>query len=137
MVFLQSLDDSRTLALSTLTSFLFLILAFISMFCMFLSLKFLGLTTIIGSSLYYFLYFITSININLAVFNLIPVPPLDGSRILFAVLPTKYYFAVMKYERYIVIGIMFLLFTGLLSTPLSLLSNFVFNLFKSFFTLIF
>ncbi|NLX77392.1 MAG: site-2 protease family protein [Clostridiaceae bacterium] len=50
-------------------------------------------------------FFIT--NISLAVFNLLPVPPLDGSRILSGVLPDKRYFGIMKYERYI--GMVFLL----------------------------
>ncbi|MBQ5825635.1 MAG: site-2 protease family protein [Clostridia bacterium] len=75
----------------------------------------------------YFFGFCATININLAVFNLLPVPPLDGSRIISVVLPDKLYFQVMKYERIIMIVVMVLLFTNILSAPLSILSGWVYN----------
>ena len=87
----------------------------------------LGKGSEISSSFMIFFHYSALININLAVFNFIPIPPLDGSRILYVVLPTKYYFAVMKYERYIIIAIFVLLFFGVLSTPLSLISNAIYN----------
>lgn len=59
------------------------------------------------------------LNISLGVFNLIPVPPLDGSRIFLIFLPRKYYFGIMKYERYIQLGLMLLLWLGILNRPLS------------------
>ena len=70
-----------------------------------------------------FIYIFHAVNLGLAIFNLIPVPPLDGSRLLNVILPTRIYFKVMRYERQIYLGLIAWLFigdivkTGLLSVP--------------------
>ncbi len=61
--------------------------------------------------LLFFLYFF-SINIGLGIFNLIPIPPFDGSRILNVILPQKWYFRIMKYERQIYWGVIAWLLLG-------------------------
>lgn len=70
-----------------------------------------------------FFSYAAQVNVTLAVFNLIPIPPLDGSKILTAVLPDKIYFKLMRYERYVMIGLFVLLFLGVLNGPITWLSN--------------
>ena len=59
-----------------------------------------------------FLMYFFSINIGLGIFNLIPVPPFDGSRILNVILPERLYFKVMKYEKQMYWGVIAWLFLG-------------------------
>jgi Zn-dependent protease len=55
------------------------------------------------------------INLVLCIFNFLPIPPLDGSRILMGLLPTKAAMSYIKIERYGFIIILVLAFSGLLS----------------------
>ena len=76
--------------------------------------------------LYYLMIFFRcclTLNANLAVFNLIPVSPLDGSKILAILLPDKAHAWLMRYERYGFLVLAALLFTGVLEGPLSTLVN--------------
>lgn len=79
-----------------------------------------------GTLLYYLtLFFMTTavLSCGLAVFNLFPVPPLDGSKVLFAFLPNSWYAKLMRYERYGMVALMVLLLTGVLDTPLFFLRD--------------
>ena len=82
----------------------------------------------IPSFLYVFIYYYVVINISLAAFNLIPIPPLDGSKILEAFLPNSAYYNYYRYQRYLVLGIFLLMFTGILDIPLDLLRNLLYKL---------
>lgn len=85
--------------------------------------------TIIHYAIYNFLMFAGVLNVNLAVFNLLPIPPLDGSRILQLLIPAKYYYKFLEYERYVTIVVFILILTGVLSKPLSIISGFFIDLF--------
>ena len=67
--------------------------------------------------------FMVLTNIALGIFNMLPAPPFDGSRIFLTFLPTKWYFTIMKYEKYIYVVIFLLLFLGVLSGPLNFLNR--------------
>ncbi len=77
------------------------------------------------------LYLGISLNLNLMFFNLIPLPPLDGSRIAYIFLPTNLYFKIMQYEQYIMIGFIVLLATGIVSLPLGFLTGGLTDIFYS------
>lgn len=99
-----------------------LIMGFISVFIYYILGAFHNGSTVMFAVMYFF-YFAASVNVTLAVFNLLPIPPLDGSKILSAVLPDRIYFKYMQYERYVMIALFILLFTGILDTPISWLSS--------------
>ena len=69
------------------------------------------------------MFMIVEISLYNGVFNLLPIPPFDGSRVFFSFLPNKIYFGIMKYERYIMYGMLFLFYTGILSLPFGFISN--------------
>lgn len=71
--------------------------------------------------------YVVIINIALGVFNFLPIPPLDGSKIFNAVLPDKLYFKIMHYERYIFYAVIILVYSGLLNKPLGFLQGAVIN----------
>ena len=78
---------------------------------------------------FFFLMFKTGIVVNfgLAWLNLLPLPPLDGSKLLWGILPPRIGFAYMQLERYGFIILIILLATGLLSKVLFPLVEFSFN----------
>lgn len=112
-----------------------LILAFSALIIWILAYRFLPVPieiaddTVFGQKLLYFftelMYYFHILNLYLAVFNLLPIPPLDGSKIIYLFLPSKIYYFIQQYEHIIYYVLLALLFTGILSTPLSILCGLI------------
>ena len=83
-----------------------------------------------------FLQLFYILNISLCIFNLIPIPPLDGSRILLMFLPQRQYFQIMRYERIIMLVLLACLWIGLLDRPLALAVNGITYLLESLYLLL-
>lgn len=103
-----------------------LVLAFFGMFFYLLCGKFISADNMyVMSAAVLFFWLFVSINVGLAIFNLIPIPPLDGSRLVTVLLPQKAMVWFFKYERYIQIILFILLWRGFFDTPLYLARSFV------------
>lgn len=83
-----------------------------------------AMKSLITTPLYYlFALFvqIAVLSIGLGMFNLIPFPPLDGSKIIFSLLPNRIYYTILRYERYLMATLFLLVFFNLLDIPLSIM----------------
>lgn len=59
------------------------------------------------------------LSVGLGLFNLIPIPPLDGSKVLFSFLPERIYFFILRYERYVMLAVMLVMWSGVFDAPLN------------------
>lgn len=85
-----------------------------------------------SGALYYTVYilqYFILINIGLAIFNLIPVPPLDGSKILSYFTPASFDRKLEQYQMYIYFGFIIVMFSGILDGPMSFVRNKIYDLF--------
>ncbi|MBN1626245.1 MAG: site-2 protease family protein [Deltaproteobacteria bacterium] len=106
-----------------------LILAFISSFIYVFMHKFIAIASVTYTLIFLLLDVLIYINILLACFNLIPIPPLDGSKVLIRFLPENYTHYFLKLERYGMMILIILLATGVISDIIIRPIDYLYNLF--------
>ena len=67
----------------------------------------------------FLLYILAPLSVGLGLFNLLPIPPLDGAKVLGSLLPDQTYFRLMRYERYGMLVLLALSYFGVTSRAIS------------------
>lgn len=89
------------------------------------------LSALFWNVLYYLFFLLVRVailSVGLGLFNLIPISPLDGSKVLFALLPDRLYFKILAYERYVMWVLFILVFLGVFDVPLDFCITLVLSL---------
>lgn len=74
-------------------------------------------TGAIGQTILYVIDLTVIFSIYLAIFNILPIPPMDGSKVFFAVFSDKIYFKLLRYERYGLLILIFISLSGRMGLP--------------------
>ncbi|MCL2069329.1 MAG: site-2 protease family protein [Oscillospiraceae bacterium] len=77
--------------------------------------------------IYMILLYMVVINLRLMAFNLLPIPPLDGSKVLSALLPDRYYRVLMRYEGVVIVALLLCLYMGWLMIPIGYIESAAFS----------
>ena len=91
-------------------------------------------TVVMGAVFTFCLYTAAPLSIGLGLFNLIPIPPLDGSKVVAVLLPNRAYRTLMRYERY---GMLLLLALSLLGVSGGFISGVIGRVYEAMFNLIY
>ena len=91
-------------------------------------------TVVMGAVFTFCLYTAAPLSIGLGLFNLIPIPPLDGSKVVAVLLPNRAYRTLMRYERY---GMLLLLALSLLGVSGGFISGVIDRVYEAMFNLIY
>lgn len=75
-----------------------------------------------------FFSYLAVLSVGLGLFNMIPIPPLDGSKVLFSLLPDGIYRKILRYERYVVLIVVLLAWSGIFSGPIGMVMKWVVRL---------
>lgn len=84
-----------------------------------------------GYGVYDLLFTGARINIVLGVFNFLPIPPLDGSKIFSGFLPTKLYYKIMENSQILLVVFLFFMFTGILNEHTSKIYTWIWGIYNS------
>ena len=92
-----------------------------------------GLESGAGTTILNMISRVATLSVALAIFNILPIPPLDGSKIVFSLLPEATYYKLMKYERFGMILLMLFVWTDVFGATIGRATSAVIGWFSGVF----